>query len=156
MLRQRRGGRTVESQPAASSAQGIEEDEEFILKEPLSSAKDLSKSAFARNWKSACGVCWIIFIFVQWFVYYDRQYSADPLCPHSDKDYGNVYWYINYAVLGGFVITWMSVVTKLIYADPVFEAIPSMININIVSMGTIATMLALLFEWGGVCIDQLK
>jgi len=35
------------------------------------------------------------------------------------------------------------------------ERVPYLIAINIVSMGTLATVIALVFNWGGVCIDEL-
>jgi hypothetical protein len=117
---------------------------------------DMSESALYRNWKGSCVAGWICFVALELFVYYDRQNSADPLCPHSDQGFGDLYWYVNYTCLGGFIITWMSVLTNVIYAGPIFERVPALITLNIVSMALIATILALVFEWGGTCVDLLK
>jgi len=84
----------------------------------------------------------------------DKFLSSSPLCPHSDFDYGNIYWYICYGVLGGFLIVWISLLTKIIQSTPGSERVPYFTAFNIVSMGTIATILAVM-DWGGVCIDVL-
>ena len=141
---------------SVGSAYSIPEISPKMLTSPGSESDRVNQSALFRYWKVGCIQAWLCFIFFEAYVYYDRKNSAKPLCPHSDKDFGAVYWYINYAVLGGFVITLMSMITKLLYSDPLFETVPILVAVNIVSMGVIATTLALVFEWGGVCIDQLN
>jgi len=91
----------------------------------------------------------------QIFIGLNKFLSSKPLCPHSDADYGLWYWITCYAVLGGFLFTWNSLFAKIITTPPGDERVPYLIALNIVSMGTLATLIALLFNWGGVCIDEL-
>jgi hypothetical protein len=40
--------------------------------------------------------------------------------------------------------------------EQINKVVPILVAFNIVSMGTIATILAVPFEWGGTCIDVLN
>jgi hypothetical protein len=60
-----------------------------------------------------------------------------------------------YSVLGGFVLIWCALFMRLLSIIDVSKRVPYIIAFSIVSMGTIATALALFWNWGGVCIDVL-
>ena len=79
----------------------------------------------------------------------------EPICPYSDQDYPSWYWYICYGVLGAFVIIWLVVMGKISQIKRLEEKVPHIVACNVVSMGTVATVLALCFNWGGLCIDVL-
>ena len=86
---------------------------------------------------------------------YDRFKSADPLCAFDDHDYPLWYWHTCYAVLGAFVIIWLVVLSKISQIHQLEDKVPHLVAFNIVSMGTLATILALVWNWGGLCIDVL-
>ena len=86
---------------------------------------------------------------------YDQYKSVKPLCPHSDVEYPRWYWYICYGVLGAFIIIWFVVLSKISQIEILEDKVPHLLAFNIVSMGTLATILALVWNWGGVCIDVL-
>ena len=77
-----------------------------------------------------------------------------PLCAFSDSKYNSWYWYLNYSVLGAFAIIWGVLFAKILQSKPGNERVPSLTAFHIVSMGTIATLLAVI-GWGGTCIDVL-
>jgi len=81
--------------------------------------------------------------------------NKNPLCTETDYDYPLWYWRICFTVLGGFILTWFSILMRIVYSKPGFECVPFYTTFNIVSMGTIATVLSLFLNWGGVCIDVL-
>lgn len=108
-----------------------------------------------RYWKSACYMAWFVFVGFEVGIGCDHYFSKKPLCPYSDHDYGAWYWYIIVGVLGAFIIVWGIIFMKLFQSKPGIEMIPYLTAFNIVSMGTISTVLAVALNWGGVCIDVL-
>ena len=57
--------------------------------------------------------------------------------------------------LGGFCMTWLILLAKIIQAPSRHENVPNFVAFHIVSMATLATTCTLFFNWGGVCIDAL-
>ena len=108
-----------------------------------------------RWWKPSCILAWGIFLAFEIYIGLDRIYSKNPLCPHSDLKYGKWYWYTIVVVFGGFLTTWGELLTKIVQSNPGNERVPYLTAFNIVTMGTLATLLSLVFDWGGVCIDVL-
>ena len=53
------------------------------------------------------------------------------------------------------MIIWLVVLSKISQIDELEDKVPHMVAFHIVSMGTMATILSLLFNWGGLCIDVL-
>lgn len=86
---------------------------------------------------------------------YDHYSSHQPLCPFSDHDYPTWYWYTSFGVLGAFVIIWLVSLSKISQIHDLEDKVPHMVAFHIVSMGTLATILSLFFNWGGLCIDIL-
>eukprot|EP01041_Mallomonas_annulata_P012288 gene12288-25843_t len=113
-------------------------------------------SILCRWWIPACALAWSIFFIYEIGIGCDKIFSKHPLCPYSDIDFGNWYWSINYIVLGGFFLTWIMLLMKIIQMKPGPARVPHFTAFNIVSIGTIATLLALVWNWGGVCEDALK
>jgi len=114
-------------------------------------------NALERLWIPAVGSAWTFFIVYMLGMGLDKTLNGPKaLCPYTDEDYPEWYWWINMNVLGGFIIIWLVLVMKIAtvsnegnYRTPLYVAL------NIVTMGTIATVLATLFNAGGVCIDVL-
>jgi hypothetical protein len=52
-------------------------------------------------------------------------------------------------------VIWAALLSKILQSKVGPERVPYFTAFNIVSMGTIATMLAVIFDWGGICIDSL-
>lgn len=108
-----------------------------------------------RTWKPACISAWAFFLIFEALIGYDKYTSTQPLCPYSDEDYPSWYWYTCYGVLGAWVIIWLILLIKIIQIKQLEDKIPHIVALNIVSIGTVATALALVLNWGGLCIDVL-
>jgi len=76
----------------------------------------------------------------------------------QEEDFGRPEWYvgINYACLGGFFMIWSALAIKISLMGPSKARSVMFVALNIVSMGMIATVLAVVYEWGGVCVDMLN
>lgn len=111
--------------------------------------------SFRRTWRSVCTCAWSFFLIYQALIGYDKLASVKPICPYSDQDYPSWYWYTCYGVLGAFVIIWLVVLGKLSQIQALEEKVPHIVAFHVISMGTVATILALIFNWGGLCIDVL-
>ena len=97
----------------------------------------------------------MLFIFYQIVIQYDYTYSKFPLCNLSDANYPRWYKSMYLIVLGGFMVTWTILFSRIANSKPGYECVPFYTAINIVSMGALATILSLFFNWGGICIDVL-
>ena len=106
-------------------------------------------------WKNTYFTAWILFIFFEILIEVDYLFSKHPLCRYSDKEYPQWYWIFCYTILGGFLISWMLLLVRIIYAKSGNGSETVFIAFNIVSMGTLATAIALIFNWGGICVDAL-
>eukprot|EP01041_Mallomonas_annulata_P002749 gene2749-5415_t len=113
------------------------------------------ESILCRWWKPACITAWVFFISYEVSICLDQMLNPYPLCPHSDVDYGYWYWFTNHLVLGGFILTWIMLFTKIVQMKAGPLRVPYLTAFNIVSMGTLATTMAVVWNWGGVCIDVL-
>ena len=96
-----------------------------------------------------------IFVVYEVIIGADYLTSNSPLCPYSDRMYSFWYHVVNYFVLGGFCFTWSILLIRIYQAPEGNERVPFITAFSIVSMGTVATILAVVFNWGGVCVDQL-
>ena len=108
-----------------------------------------------RTWKPACATAWTIFIVLEVVIGYDKFTSEHPLCPYADRYYPDWYWYINYGVLGAFIITLLLVISKISQIQAIEDKVPHLVACNIILIATIASILAFIWNWGGVCIDVL-
>jgi hypothetical protein len=118
-------------------------------------SKKFERSLLEKWWLHFTVGGWIIFLILELSVGFDRFFSKRPLCPHSDHYYPEWYWRTNFGCLGGFILILCVLFMKLFQLKPGSKRIPLLVAFNIVTMGTVATILALCFEWGGVCIDVL-
>lgn len=106
-------------------------------------------------WKPACFFAWFIFLLFEAVIEVDHKYNKNPLCPYTDIYYDKTYYYINYAVLGGFITTAVFTFLTILWVQLDFSKKLSLIvSLNIVSIGSIATFLSF-YNWGGLCIDAL-
>ena len=115
-----------------------------------------TQSVLHRTWKPIIACAWAYFIVWQIAIALDREYSPAPLCPYSDQGYGQWYDRVMFFVLGGFVLIWLLLVVRIVQFESGRKRLPLVVALNIVSMGTIATFLAVVFEAGGTCIDVLN
>eukprot|EP01041_Mallomonas_annulata_P012568 gene12568-26467_t len=115
---------------------------------------DFDVSLLSRSWRPACVLSWTLFVTYEVALGFDKLYRENPICPYSDRDYAKWYWFSNFAVLGGFCFTWVFLLLKIALLKSGSSRIPHLTSFNIVSMGIIATILAI-YNWGGVCIDRL-
>jgi len=119
-------------------------------------ATEENGNVLIKTWKIAVGSAWIFFIGFILFIGFDTIYSSNPLCPSYGYNFSSIFWHINYSVLGGFVLILMLIIMKILQFRSNGSLAPLYVALNIVTMGTIATFLALIPEWGGYCIDVLN
>ena len=112
-----------------------------------------SNSILYRWWFTASLSTVSFFVFYQILILIDQKYSANPLCPYEDKHYGAWYWSINYSVCGAFGITWIMLVLKIFQSNKDKQKIPYLTTFCLVSLGFLATIMALVWNWGGICVD---
>ena len=86
---------------------------------------------------------------------YDQYVNKNPLCPYNDFEYPYWYWYSNFGVLGAYILIWIALIIKIVQIESALEKTPHLVAFHIVSIGMVATALALFLDWGGVCIDRL-
>ena len=98
---------------------------------------------------------WIIFIGLELFLLFNHKFSSQPLCPNNSDKYEIWYWYSYYGIFGGFLVVCMILLMKLVRSKPGKERTLFYFTLNNVSIATIATFLAIEFDWGGICIDIL-
>lgn len=101
-------------------------------------------------------VSWMFFVPFQIWIGLDKMLSVKPLCPHSDEEFGNAYWYTLHATAGGFVLMLLYMLQRnftTAHRDA-SNAAAKMIVINVLVMSTISALLTTL-GWGGLCIDKL-
>ena len=118
--------------------------------------KHRKQDILSRRGKEACVIAWIIFIGFQTFVYCDRQFAVEPLCPHSDASYDQWYFYSIFASLGGFCMIFVVLCLKILQVGATKSRIPLLVALQIVLMGLVANVLLAFWDWGGVCIDVLN
>jgi hypothetical protein len=115
-----------------------------------------AETVLGKWWIQFCAGGWIFFIIFEVAILWDAWYSKKPLCPYDDINYGEWYWRANYACLGGFILILCVLIMKLIQMKEGIKRVPLLVAFNIVAIGTVATILAVCFSWGGICIDSLN
>ena len=78
-----------------------------------------------------------------------------PICTISPINYGSFYSVASVATLSGFFFTFMMLLVKICQASPGKERIPSLLALNVIAMGLLFTVLVVVFNWDGICIDVL-
>mmetsp|Transcript_3773 Transcript_3773/g.5315 ORF Transcript_3773/g.5315 Transcript_3773/m.5315 type:complete len:648 (+) Transcript_3773:74-2017(+) len=121
---------------------------------PLSPFKLKVSTVLERRWKAACVYSWLFFIICELLIGWDRFTNKYPICPHMGTDFKIWYLLGFFSILSGFIITWVIMLGRLFITKTTLQRTSYLIFFNIVSMGMVATFLAL-FDWGGVCIDVL-
>ena len=103
------------------------------------------------------GVAWIFFLAMEAGIGYDRRFSAQPLCPHSERDFGRPEWYVAtcFTCLGAFLLMVVNGGIKVLYMAPSKARVIHLAALNINAMGLTSAILSVLFEWGGTCVDTL-
>lgn len=88
-------------------------------------------------------------ISIQFYVF------SEPLCGVSPRAYGAFYSVASVSALSGFLFTFLMLAVKIVQASPGKERIPSMLALNVIAMGLLFTVLVVVFNWDGICIDAL-
>ena len=98
---------------------------------------------------------WVIFFIYGTVVSIQSNISAKPICSIIPKDYGPFYSFATAATLSGYFFTFMTLLMKIVQARTGNVRIPSIIALNVILMGLLATALVVVFNWNGTCIDVL-
>ena len=98
---------------------------------------------------------WIIFIAYLILISTQIYISSNPVCGNFSSDFGLFYSMASAAASSGFFFTFIMLLVKICQAKKGKERIPSILALNIIAMGLLFTILIVVFNWGGVCIDEL-
>jgi len=123
------------------------------------SSSTQSSDALLRNVMYFRGA-WLFFIVTTAAIGWNRQFSTDPLCPHSDKDFGQgarPEWYVAacWLSVGAFLILVVNGWIRVHYMAPCKARVVQTAALNINAMGLTSAVLSVAFEWGGTCVDSL-
>jgi signal transduction histidine kinase len=127
-----------------------------VIASAIERPRNFENSALSRWWKTIIGVAWFHFIIFQLVVGYDRLFSKKPLCPFSDAGFGEVYWYSCFCCLGAFIMICLVLLIRIVSTQLGNYRVPYILAFNVAAIGTIASWLSFVHEWGGVCIDVLN
>ena len=67
-----------------------------------------------KYWLHFVGFAWVQFIAFEAGLTLDKHHSKNPLCPYSDHDYPQWFWYCIIACLGGFIMIWLALFFKIV------------------------------------------
>ena len=105
-----------------------------------------------RCWLPSSAGAAVFFVSYEILIEVDNRFSTNPLCPYTHREYPSWYWFINYCVCGGFLITSTMLALKICFSHG-DQKVPYMATFCICFMATIATLLSLIWDWGGTCVD---
>jgi len=114
----------------------------------------LKLSLCNRKWATASSTAVLIFVIYEIFILFNNEFYENPLCPGEDHHFPSWYWSINYSVCGAFGITWVMLLSKLIKTQKSHLRIPYLTTLCLVTLGFLTTLMALVNNWGGICIDM--
>ena len=106
-----------------------------------------------RRWKEVCISAWIVFILFEICLINDSVNSKNPICPYSSADFGYFYWYSVSFSLGGFIFTWIILLTRIFYTKSGPERVYYFTAFNILSMCCITCIAGISSKLGRICID---
>lgn len=82
--------------------------------------------------------------------------AAKPLCAIIPDELGSPFYYFACAAaLSGFVFTFMMLSVRISQMIPGNERVPSIIALDVVLKGLLSTLLFVIFNWNGICVDVL-
>ena len=108
-----------------------------------------------RKWKIVCVVSWVVFIVYEIIISLQYYLLENPLCGITHTDNGFFYIFACAATVSGFFFTVIMLIVRLFEARPGIERIPSIIALNVVSIGLLFSILFGVFNWNGICVDVL-
>lgn len=110
-----------------------------------------------RWYKPVIIVSWIIFLAYEVLIGLDNRLSKTPLCPYSDDSQPTYFHFVLYGVLGGFCAIWLLLVLRLLTSENEGpqQRVPLVLALHVNTMSLAATLAAVIWNHGGLCVDQL-
>ena len=86
-----------------------------------------------------------------------QSYTAvEPLCAILPEEIGSpFYFFACAAALSGFFFTFAMLSVRISQMMPGKERVPSIIALDIVFKGLLSTLIFVIYNWNGICIDVL-
>lgn len=108
------------------------------------------------TWKPACGLAWVFFSVSHVALGLDKAFSENPICPNTGTHGSSV----SFMALGGLIITWAGVLTRLILVKSTDRfsdgrITPVLVSFQVLSMSCVSIFLQTVFNFGGTCVDAL-
>ena len=94
------------------------------------------------------------YVLYEIFILRDGKYSKHPICPYSNDGFTPWYSHMNSAVCGGFATITAIIMYKLFRSSDKDQRIVYAVTLCIICIGFVSSLLALCWNWGGVCIDS--
>lgn len=110
-----------------------------------------------RWYKPVILVSWIVFLAYEVLIGLDNRLSKTPLCPYTDDSQPSYFHFVLYGVLGGFGAIWLLLALRLLTStsEGPQQRVPLVLALHVNSMSLAATLAAVIWNHGGLCVDQL-
>lgn len=105
------------------------------------------------NWTIACIVAWALFLAMQIFGGLSHRSLNTRLCRYESKSFHIWYKYVGFSIVGVFGIIWTIFLWRIVQRKSNPDISPYVAYFNVISMGLITSILSLIFDWGGICMD---
>ena len=100
-----------------------------------------------------CIFSWTVFIVYEIIMSMQTYLLEKPLCGITPTEYGYFFVFACAATVSGFFFTVVMLIMRIFEARPGIERIPSIIALNVVSIGFLFSVMFVAFNWNGICID---
>ncbi len=97
----------------------------------------------------------MVFIVYELVISLQLYLLEKPLCGIRATEYGFFYTFACAATVSGFFFTVIMLIVRVFEARPGVERIPSIIALNVVSIGLLFSIMFGVFNWNGICVDDL-
>lgn len=108
-------------------------------------------------WKTLIACSWAIFLSYEAAIGLDFYLSEFPICPHVPDNYHIMYWEGMYFIMGGFCMILASIIVRFVTTNEndTDKFFLYWISLHIITISCISTLLTIVYNWGGICMDGL-
>ena len=104
----------------------------------------------------ACAYSWVIFLVYEILISIQSYTAAKPLCAIVPNDSVSPFYNFSCAAaVSGFIFTFVMLSVRISQMMPGNERVPSMVALDVVLKGLLCTLVFVVFNLNGICIDVL-
>lgn len=107
----------------------------------------------SRKSNTVCLLSWAMCFLYVILITLQSYAFPQPICNIVPNGYGSFFPFACAAAVSGFFFTFMMLSVRIFQASPGNERVPSLIALNVISVGLLSTLTFVAFNFNGVCID---